>query len=97
MKVMLVYQAGIANVFEVECFNLDPLGRNARRLKQADFRSCENFARGLMAAGVTVRVVACNRAGDIVNAHWTSRLEEQPFSDHFAPVRWLDPDTAELV
>ena len=83
---MLVYQAGIANVFEVECFNLTSFGRNAKRLLQADFRSCEYFARGLAAAGVTVRTVACNKAGDIINETWDEDLTEHPFSDKFIPV-----------
>ena len=85
-RAMLVYQAGIANVFEVKCFNLGSFGRYAKRLLQADFRSCENFARGLSTAGVTVRTVACNQAGDIINETWDEDLTEQPFSNNFHPV-----------
>ena len=51
MKVVLVYQAGIANVFEVDSLNLSDYGREARRLLQGDFRTCEAFARGCGAAG----------------------------------------------
>jgi hypothetical protein len=86
-RAMLVYQAGIANVFEVSAFNLADFGRDARRLLQADFRTCEAFSRGLVAAGVRVTTAACNQAGDIVRAHWTDDLEAQPFSNQFRPVR----------
>ena len=86
MKAMLVYQAGIANVFEVASFNLTDYGRDARRLLQGDFRSCEMFALGLGAAGVKVRTAACNAAGDIARGHWTEDLEAQPFHDSFRPV-----------
>lgn len=85
-RAMLVYQAGFANVFAVESLNLSDFGRDARRLLQADFRSCEWFARGLAAAGVTVRTAACNQAGDIINAHWSEELDAQPFSESFRPV-----------
>lgn len=83
---MLVYQAGIANVFSVTSANLADFGRDAKRLLQADFRACENFARGLAAAGVIVHSVACNEAGDIAKSHWTDDLESQPFSENFHPV-----------
>jgi len=85
-RAMLVYQAGIANVFEVECFNLHNFGRDAKRLLQSDFRTCESFARGLAAAGVLVATVHCNQAGDIAAAHWSDDLETAPFSDKFRPV-----------
>lgn len=85
-RFMLVYQAGIANVFEVDAFNLGPYGRNARRLLQSDYRSCESFARGIAAAGGIVRTAACNRAGDIVNEKWDGNLELQPWSEKFQPV-----------
>jgi hypothetical protein len=84
---VLVYQAGIANVFGVRCLNLDDYGREAQRLMQSDFRSCEHFARGLGAAGVIVRSAHCNQAGDIVNAHWSDDLDDAPFSDKFNPVK----------
>ena len=85
-RAMLVYQAGIANVFAVKSFSLTPGGRDAVRLIQADFRTCEAFARGMAAARVIVRNAACNQAGDILHANWTDNLEEQPFSDKFCPV-----------
>lgn len=86
-QAFLVYQAGIANVFAVECLNLAPFGREAKRLLQSDFRTAEMFARGLGTAGVTVRTAACNQAGDIINAHWSEDLDEQPFSESFRPVK----------
>jgi hypothetical protein len=82
----LVYQCGIANVFAVRCLNLSDYGRNARRLIQADFRSCETFAAGLAAAGAVVRSAVCNQAGDIVAATWSEDMESAPFSDKFCPV-----------
>lgn len=85
-KAMLVYQAGIANVFWVESFNLADYGREARRLIQGDFRTCETYAHGLQAAGAVVRTAACNRAGDIARELWTDDLDAQPFSDKFRPV-----------
>lgn len=90
-KAMLVYQGGIANVFEVQSFNLAEHGRGARRLLQSDFTTCEWFARGLHAAGCVVRTAACNRAGDIENETWTDDLEAQPFSESFHPVGELAP------
>lgn len=84
-KAMLVYQAGIANVFAVKSFNLANFGRDAARLIQADFRTCEAFCQELEAAGVTVAVAGCNRAGEIAGEHWTDNLEELPFSDSFRP------------
>ena len=85
-KAMLVYQAGIANVFAVKSFNIANYGRDAVRLSQSDFRSCEMFACGLAAAGVVVRSAACNMAGDIKDHAWFLDLESAPFSDKFHPV-----------
>lgn len=84
-RAVLVYQAGIANVFAVECFNSNPFGRNAKRLLQADFRSCENFARGLGTAGVQVASAGCNMAGNVVNQPW-SWSDFGPFRDQASPV-----------
>lgn len=85
-RAVLVYQAGIANAFAVECFNVCDYGREARRLLQGDFRSCEMFARGLDAAGVLVTSMQCNMAGDIVAAKWNDELDAAPFSESFRPV-----------
>lgn len=86
-RAFLVYQAGIANVFEVDCHNLSNFGRNARRLYQGDFRGAENFARGMGAAGTIVQTAACNMAGDISTFEWSDDLDAQPFSDSFRPVK----------
>ena len=85
-RAVLVYQAGIANVFAVTSFNMDPFGRDARRLLQSDFRTCESFARGMAAAGCKVATAHCNEAGDIVNRPWSSDLNAAPFSNKFRPV-----------
>ncbi len=85
-RAVLVYQAGIANVFMVRCFNLSDYGRDAKRLMQGTFRQCEDFARGLACAGVLVHTYACNMAGDIQNQKWTEDLDAQPFSDSFHPI-----------
>ncbi len=86
-RAFLVYQAGIANVFAVECHNLKGYGRDARRLWQGDFRSAEMFARGLGAAGTIVQSAACNQAGDIIGACWTDDLKSQPFADAMRSVK----------
>jgi hypothetical protein len=82
----LVYQAGIANVFRIDCANLEVFGRNAQRIYQGDFRTAEAIAFGLGMAGAIVHTMACNRAGDIIDATWTDDLESQPFSVNFSPV-----------
>lgn len=82
----LVYQAGIANLFRVDCFNLSDFGRNAQRVFQGDFRTAEMMAHGAGLAGAVVMSVACNRAGDVRSADWSDDLESQPFSDSFHPV-----------
>jgi hypothetical protein len=85
-RYVLVYQAGLANVFRVTSFNLSDYGRDAERLLQSDFRTAEAFARGLAAGGGIVKSAACNRAGDIIREKWTDDLDSQPFSDKFHPV-----------
>jgi hypothetical protein len=83
---VLVYQAGIANVFAVDCLNMRASGRKTTRLLQSDFRTCEAFASGLGAASVKVATAACNEAGDIANRNWDSEIYEHPFSESFNPV-----------
>ena len=87
LRVMLVYQAGLANVFRVTSFNLADYGRDAVRLVQADFRTCENFAHGMGCAGAIVRTAHCNQAGDIAQARWSLALEDAPFSENQRPVK----------
>ena len=95
-RAVLVYQSGIANVFAVTSFNMADFGRDAKRLMQGDFRSCECFARGLAAAGVKVASAQCNQVGDIIHAHWSTDLEEAPFSDKFMAV-WSGVEKIEEV
>jgi hypothetical protein len=85
-RAVLVYQAGIANVFAVDSFNMADYGRDALRLMQGDFRSCEMYARGLAAAGVLVASAHCNQAGDIIRSRWSTDLDAAPFCDKFRPV-----------
>ena len=85
-KAVLVYQAGIANVFKVTSFNLSDYGRDAERVYQGDFRTAEAIALGMGLAGYVVKTVACNQPGDIAHQRWTEDLETQPFSDRFRPV-----------
>lgn len=85
-RAVLVYQAGFANVFEVDCFNTRASGRTEKRLKQSDFRTCEAFAQGLAAAGTHVASMHCNMAGDVARQNWSNELDEAPFSDKFKPV-----------
>lgn len=87
MRVVLVYQAGIANVFKVQSFNMADYGRDAVRVFQGDFRTAEAIAHGMGLAGAIVRTAACNRAGDIVSATWSDDIEAAPFSDKFRPVK----------
>lgn len=83
---VLVYQAGIANVFSLSSSDTTPATRHAKRLVQSDFRTCESFAQGLAAAGVNVTTMHCNQAGDIINSLWSIELEEAPFRESFRPV-----------
>lgn len=91
-KAVLVYQVGIANVFEVASLNMADYGRNAKRLLQYDFRTCEAFARGLGVAGTLVATMQCNQAGDIIHAKWSDDLDAAPFSGEFRPVVARDGD-----
>jgi hypothetical protein len=83
---VVVYQAGIANVFSVASLNMADYGRDARRLIQSDFRTCEAYARGMAACGAVVVSAACNKAGDIARERWSADLEAAPFSESFSPV-----------
>jgi hypothetical protein len=85
-RAVLVYQAGIANVFEVASFNMADYGRDAKRLMQSDFRSCENFTRGLAVAGWLIVSAHCNMAGDIVTQKWSADIAEAPFRESMHPV-----------
>jgi len=80
-KIFLVYQAGIANVFQVDSFNLSDYGREAKLIVQGSFDECVNVAYGMGLAGSRIRTAGCNRAGDIRQAHWTDDLDDLPFRD----------------
>ncbi len=82
----LLYQAGIANVFELESIDTRLATRKVKRLMQADFRSCEMYARGLKDAGVAVTTMHVNVAGDAAQAEWSGDLDTAPFCDKFQPV-----------
>ncbi len=71
VRLFLVYQCGIANVFKVACFNLAAYGRDALRLYQGDYRGAMMFAQGAGAVGACIRTAHCEEAGDIAGAHWT--------------------------
>ena len=84
-RAVLVYQGGLANVFAVESFNLADYGRDAVRVLQHSFRTCEDYCAGLIAAGATVKAAACNMAGDIASQPWTDDLASVPFRDKMRP------------
>jgi hypothetical protein len=86
MRIMLVYQAGIANVFKVDSFNLADYGRDALMIYQGDFRGAIMFAHGAGYAGAIVRTAGCNMAGDIEHQKWTQDFDLLPFSDQFTIV-----------
>jgi hypothetical protein len=85
-KAVLVYQAGIANVFSVECFNMQPFGREAQCLLQADFHTCETFCNGLKMAGVSVASAHCNMAGDIKDQPWNVNMDSALWREKMNPV-----------
>ena len=86
-RAMLVYQGGLANVFEVESFNLADYGREAKRLCQGSFGTCISFAQGLSYGGYIIRSAVCNKAGDIANALWSEDFDSAPFSDQLWDMR----------
>jgi len=87
-RFVLVYQAGIANLFEVECFNMASFGRDARRLFQGSFNVAEYLARGIILGNSDALVFSayCNKAGDIKDADWETNLPDMPFFANAAPV-----------
>lgn len=89
---VLVYQAGIANVIEI---NHDGKGRGiAKRILQGTFAQCEWFMRGAQHAGADVDVAGCNMAGDILNRAWTRNLDSLPFHDQFGCAWMQKQDSA---
>lgn len=84
-KFILVYQAGIANLFEVDGFEPYPESRINQRVYQGDFRTAEAMARGMLMAGTSVRVASCNYAGDCSMIKWTPGVGACPFRDKANP------------
>jgi hypothetical protein len=66
-NLVLVYQVGIANVFQVDCFNQSPYGRNAKRVYQGSFFGAEHWCHGAAFMGAKIASMACNMAGDVWN------------------------------
>lgn len=60
VEARLVYQVGIANVFIIR------QSGDIRRVEQADYYGCEQFARGMRLAGVPLTLWHCDIAGDIL-------------------------------
>jgi len=84
----LVYQAGIANVFQVRTANYGTFGREAKRIYQGDFRTAETLVKGIIIGDDKALVFTghCNMVGDVAEQPWSERLDEAPFSDQFRPV-----------
>ena len=87
-KLVLVYQAGIANIFQIQSDG------KFKRILQSSFKECEWFMRGAQFAGVDVDVAGCNMAGDIIDRAWTRNLESLPFSDKFGCAWMQKADSA---
>ena len=87
-RVMLVYQAGIANVFEVTSFNLADYGRDARRIYQGDFYGATMLCKGLAIAGKVIRTAHCNKVGDIAKSKWSEDFNNAPFSDSLVILKY---------
>lgn len=75
----LVYQGGIANVFEMQD-RMPP-----RRVMQGTFLACEVYATALMEMGAEMEVHFCNMAGDIRLEAWDTTREAAPFTDSMSP------------
>lgn len=80
MNFFLVYQSGIANLFQVPSLEFYAEGRN-KRVFQGDFRTAEAMARGAILAGGEVRVASCNVAGDIADLVWAQGMSNCPFRE----------------
>lgn len=81
--IVLVYQAGIANVFECDEAGVTQQDRGtSRRILQTDFRTAYWFVRGCGHAGAKVRTMSCNVAGDCARVDWTPGNEGTPFREN---------------
>lgn len=81
-NIALVYQAGIANVFEISG---DYATGERHRILQHAFIPCEWYAQGLRDNGNNLKVYSCNRAGDIKDAPWVEGMDDCPFRDSANP------------
>lgn len=83
-KFYLVYQAGIANVFERVTWTNGEAATS--RVLQSNFRTCEVFCRGIRFMGGHVIPAWCNKVGDIIDQPWQyDEFFNAPFNDNFAP------------
>jgi hypothetical protein len=82
-KLMLVYQAGIANIFAVDDFHLATANRKATasRVYQGDFKIAEAILHGAWMAGAKVSAACCNMAGDITYQDWNADFDAAPFRE----------------
>lgn len=90
-KFVIVYQAGIANLFRVESFSA-ALPGTEKRVAQDAFRVIESMAHGAILAGAAIRVASCNVAGDVAPHTWTRGLADCPFRDNASPPRYRNGD-----
>ena len=87
LKVALVYQGSMANVFEVDEFFLGNIKkRNTQRVMYDDFHTCECYCRGVIAAGGQVLVASCNEEGEIRERPWSNCMDDAPSADKAIPV-----------
>jgi len=71
MKAMLVYGAGTAWVFAVQALTCGTRDRGAVLLCRGLFSECECFARGMVAAGATVRSARFTEESDPQDRPWS--------------------------
>ena len=76
----LVYQCGIANIFDE-----DPGEGELRRRFQGAFETAHAIAIGLKMAGVRVHTYHCDEAGDIIHRDWTEGPGDM-FADSKLPI-----------
>ena len=81
-NLVLVYQAGIANVFAVNKAHASAAKRETEtRVYQGDFRTAEAMIHGAWLAGARVHYAFCNQAGDIARRDWDTEQDSAPFAD----------------
>lgn len=81
-NLVLVYQAGIANVFAVNKAHASAAKRETEtRVYQGDFRTAEAMIHGAWLAGACVHYAFCNEAGDVARRDWDTAEESAPFRE----------------